>query len=242
MIQCLIVEDEPLAQELLQTYIETLPNLTLAGIASDVFEAQSLIEMNKPDLIFLDINLPQVSGIDWLRSLNGQPINVIITTADETRGAEAFDLNVIHYLRKPITMSNFMGAVNRFRERSKAAILREGEPADVTADDVLYVKDGRELVRVALRNIQYLEAQGGYLKICQEERKPILTLMTLKSLEERLPSPPFYRMNRTFIIRKDCVERINRNQLTLCDGQTLHVTSAFQDNLMRLHEHIETNK
>lgn len=242
MIQCLIVEDEPLAQELLQMYVDTLPNLSLLGVVSNVFEAQLIIERNKPDLVFLDINLPQVSGIDWLRSLNGQSINVIITTADETRGAEAFDLNVIHYLRKPITMSNFMGAVNRYRERSQATIARGGDTPNGTTDEALYVKDGRELVRVTLRNILYLEAQGGYLKICQEEKKPLLTLMTIKSFEERLPSPPFYRMNRTFIVRNDCVERISGNQLTLCDGQTLQVTNAFQDNLMRLREHIKLNK
>jgi DNA-binding LytR/AlgR family response regulator len=242
MINCLIVEDEPLAQELLQTYVDTLPNLTLLGIASDVFEAQAIIDRSKPDLIFLDINLPQVSGIDWLRSLNGQPINVIITTADELRGAEAFDLNVIHYLRKPITMGHFMGAINRYRERTQISALKQEDAPHPVVDEALYVKDGRELVRVALRNIMYVESQRNYLKIHQEEKKPILTLMTIKSIEARLPSPPFYQMNRTFIVRNDCVERINGNQLTLCDGQTVQVTGAFQTNLHRLREHIESNK
>ena len=238
MIQCLIVEDEPLAQELLQTYVETLPDLNLIGIASNVFEAQSLMEHTKPDLIFLDINLPQVSGIDWLRSLNGQSINVIITTADESRGAEAYDLNVIHYLRKPITMGHFMGAVNRYRERTASPLAAHVDAVNLNVEEALYVKDGRDQVRVALRNILYVEAEGGYLKIHQEEKPTLLTLMSLTALEGRLPSPPFYRMHRTFIVRNDCVERISGNQLTLCDGQIVNVTTGYQKNLIKLRKHL----
>lgn len=242
MIQCLIVEDEPLQQQMLKSYVDALPNLSLVGIASDAFEAQEIMEKGNPDLIFLDINLPQVSGLDWLRSLNGRPVSVIITTADETRGIEAFDLNVIHYLRKPIDMVDFMGAVNRYRDRIRAPLPQPEDSVPPASDDALYVKDGRDLVRVALQNIMYLESQKSYLKIHQKEKKPITTMMTIKSFEERLPSPPFYRMSRTFIIRCDCVERINGNQLTMCDGHVIQVTGAFQTNLMNLREYIESSK
>ncbi len=231
MIECLIVEDEPPAQQLLRKHINTLPNLSLVGVASNVFEAQELIEKKKPDLIFLDINLRQVNGLDWLRSLGGQPVNIIITTGDESRGADAFDLNVIHYLRKPITIDKFMLAINRYKDRTQLT----------PVDRFLCLKDGRELVRVPHRSILYMEAQDGYVKICQEEKMPFLALTTMKQLEEKLPSPPFYRMNRTFIVRNDSVERINGNQLTLCDGQTLTVSDTYQSNLKRLREHIDAN-
>lgn len=238
MIQCLIVEDEPPAQKLLTEHINTLPSLALIGVASNVFEAQELVEKQKPDLIFLDLNLPQVNGLDWLRSLGGQPLNVIITTGDESRGADAFDLNVIHYLRKPITIDKFMLAVNRYRDRTQVLQANPRGLADVQVEQALYLKDGRELVRVPHRSIMYLEAQDGYVKICQEEKKPFLAITTMKLLEGKLPSPPFYRMNRTFIVRHDCVERINGNQLTLCDGQTVLVSETYLGNLKHLREHI----
>lgn len=230
MIQCLIVEDEPPAQKMLTGYINTLPGLALMGVASNVFEAQEFIERKMPDLIFLDINLPQVNGIDWLRSLEVKPANVIFTTADLSRGVDAFDLNVIHYLHKPYKIDKFMTAINRYRDRTLVT----------NTDRSLYLKNGRELIRVPHRSILYLEAQDGYIKIHQDEKKPFLTVSTMKDLEEKLPSPPFYRMNRTFIVRHDCVERINGNQLTLCDGQVVTVSDSYVGNLKLLRGYIDS--
>ena len=238
LIKCLIVEDEPLAQEAMIEHVASVPFLSLVGMAGNVFEAQALVDRMYPDLIFLDINLPRVNGLDWLSSMERNRVNVIVVTANPHFALESYDYNVIDFLLKPVRPEKFLRAVNRFRDRLQIRSQNAVPPSLTNEENSLFVKDGRDLVRIAFNSIQYVEAQGGYVNI-KQEKDSILTLETLNDLQQKLPSPPFFRLNRSVIIRMDCIDRIVGNTLTLCDGKVINVTATYLENFTKLREVIQ---
>lgn len=205
MIKVLFVDDEPLALEILENYALRLPEIIVVGKASNAIEAQHILENNEIDLIFLDIQMPQITGLDWLRSLRNPPLT-IITTAFPDYALEGYDLNVVDYLLKPIAFDRFFKALNKAKEQVKRT-----EPANTAnAESFIYVKADKKLVRVNFSEVVYIEGLKDYV-IIRLEGDRIITLQTMKSLEEKLPSDIFKRIHRSYIINIDRIKALDSN-------------------------------
>jgi DNA-binding LytR/AlgR family response regulator len=205
MIKVLFVDDEPLALEILENYALRLPEIIVVGKASNAIEAQHILENNEIDLIFLDIQMPQITGLDWLRSLRNPPLT-IITTAFPDYALEGYDLNVVDYLLKPIAFDRFFKALNKAKEQVKRT-----EPANTAnAESFIYVKADKKLVRVNFSEVVYIEGLKDYV-IIRLEGDRIITLQTMKSLEEKLPSGIFKRIHRSYIINIDRIKALDSN-------------------------------
>lgn len=208
-IRCLLVDDEPLALDLLEGYVRKTPFLTFAGRCNSAFQALELLGKTEVDLIFLDIQMPGLTGLDFIRSLQNAP-KVIFTTAFEQFALEGFKVDAVDYLLKPISYPEFLNAVNKakrwFEHTSK-------ETAPETRNSI-FVKADYKLVQIEYSNILYIEGLKDYVKFYLEgNEKPVLTLMSMKSLEENLPEARFMRVHRSFIVNLDKIKTIERNRI-----------------------------
>ena len=208
-IRCLLVDDEPLALDLLEGYVAKTPSLQLVGRCSSAFQAMEMLDKTEVDLIFLDIQMPGLSGLEFSRSLKDGP-KVIFTTAFEQYALEGFKVDALDYLLKPISYPEFLNTVNKakrwFEHYEKATI-----PEIRTS---IFVKADYKLVQIDFNNILYIEGLKDYVKFClQDNEKPILSLMSMKSLEENLPDSKFMRVHRSFIVNLDKIKTIERNRI-----------------------------
>jgi two-component system, LytTR family, response regulator len=208
-IRCLLVDDEPLALDLLEGYVAKTPSLELAGRCSSAFQALEMLDKTEVDLIFLDIQMPGLSGLEFSRSLKDGP-KVIFTTAFEQYALEGFKVDALDYLLKPISYPEFLNTINKakrwFDHFEKASI-----PETRTS---IFVKADYKLVQIEFNNILYIEGLKDYVKFCLEDNeKSILSLMSMKSLEENLPDSKFMRVHRSFIVNLDKIKTIERNRI-----------------------------
>lgn len=197
---CVIIEDEPLAAEVLTDYIRQVPFLELKGVCGDAIYAMEFLQREKVDLIFLDIHLPRLKGLEYLESLNGPP-NVIITSAYSEYALQGYDLNVLDYLLKPIRFNRFLKAVNKLNQANSQPVIQPG-PATVAERPFLFVNVGKKKVKVFLDEILYIESLRDYVKILTHQ-KSILTKFQLNEIEEMLSRNNFLRVHRSFIVAKD---------------------------------------
>ena len=208
-LRCLIVDDEPLALDLLEGYVEKTPSLTLVGRCSSAFQAMKMLEKPEVDLMFLDIQMPGLTGMEFVRSLKDPP-KVIFTTAFEQYALEGFKADAIDYLLKPISYPEFLTAVNkakRWFEVYEKTTASEGRNS-------IFVKADYKLVQIEFKNILYIEGLKDYVKFFLEGTdKPVLSLMSMKSLEENLPETRFMRVHRSFIVNLDKITTIERNRI-----------------------------
>ena len=208
-IRCLLVDDEPLALDLLAAYIFKTPSLELAGRCSSAFQAMEMLDKTEVDLIFLDIQMPGLSGLEFSRSLKDGP-KIIFTTAFEQYALEGFKVDALDYLLKPISYPEFLNAVNkakRWIEHFEKAAIPETRTS-------IFVKADYKLVQIEFNNILYIEGLKDYVKFCLEDNeKSVLSLMSMKSLEENLPESKFMRIHRSFIVNLDKIKTIERNRI-----------------------------
>lgn len=203
-LNCLIVDDEPLALDLIQSYVEKTPFLHLAGRASSAMEALELLDANTIDLLILDIQMPGLSGTDFARTLRNGP-RILFSTAFPNYALEGFKLDAIDYLVKPYDYAEFLRAAQKARDQITP--LSKASPAPF-----FFVKSEYKLVRIDIERILYIEGMKDYAKIfLQGELKPVITLMSLKSLVEKLPNRDFLRVHRSYIIHLKFVSCVERN-------------------------------
>ncbi len=234
MINVIIVDDEPLAQDVLETYIEQMPELNLVKKCSNALEANDALQKHDIDLMFLDIQMPQLTGIDFLKTLI-RPPQVIFTTAYPNYALEGFELNAADYLLKPISMERFMKAVNKVKEHID---LQKKSTQFSAADDQesFFVKADKKLVRVKFADIIYIEGLKDYVIIRMETGR-VITLQTMKSLEDKLPENLFRRIHRSFIVNMDKVMAIVGNMVEVSEkGQIKHlpIGKNYRDELLDL--------
>lgn len=231
MMKALIIDDEPLAQEVIETYINQMPNLELAGKCLNAFEANEKLKSNDIDLIFLDIQMPEINGIDFLKSLTSPPL-VIFTTAFSEYAVEGFELNAVDYLLKPISVDRFMKAVNKAEE----AFLKKGGDSDFESDEYMFVKADKKLIRVNFEDIIYIEGLKDYV-IIKLANSRIITLQTMKSLEEKLPSKYFKRIHRSYIMNIKKIKAVMGNMVEVIEkGEPKHVPIGknYRDDLLAI--------
>lgn len=211
MIRCVIVDDEPLAVKLLKEYTGKIPDLQLILATGDVFAALQAAQNNQADLIFLDIQMPELTGIQFMKILNGK-CRVILTTAYEEYAIQAFDHDVVDYLLKPFSLERFMTAVNRVRERMQTAALNNTAPKP----GFILVKSEYKILKVDLKNILYFESLRDYVAIHTTEGK-ILTLQSLKNFEDVLQHADFIRIHKSYMIAIDKISSIERRRVVIND-------------------------
>ena len=219
MIRCLAVDDEPLALQQLVTYIAKVPFLELAGKASNAVEAHAVLQREAIDVMFCDINMPDLNGMDFVKSLAAPPL-VVFTTAYADYAVEGFRVNAVDYLLKPFGLDEFRRAANRIQERLSNEARQQTTPALHADDDTLFVKSDYRVVRIGISQIRYVEAMSEYLRIYLDgEPKPVITLLSMKKIEERLPAH-FMRIHRSYIVNLQKVQEVNKNRVIL-DADTL---------------------
>lgn len=208
MTSCLIVDDEPLARKLMASHISKIESLTIAGECATAVEAITFLQRKKVDLIFLDIQMPEITGLQFIKTLKNPPA-IIFVTAHREFAFEAFDLNVLDYLQKPISFERLLKAVNKYFERKPSTEIEVSE-----TDEFIYLKSERKNIRIVLKDILYIESLDDYVKVHFQDRF-IITRENISSLEQSLPKTKFVRVHRSFIISISKVEGMTAEYLEI---------------------------
>ena len=220
-LKCVAIDDEPLALELLQTYITRFPQLKLVHTFDDAISAVELLRNTKIDLLFIDINMPDITGIDLVRSLQQKPL-IIFTTAHKQFAIEGFELDAVDYLLKPINIDRFTRAVHKAIDYYKY----KSTPAQ-DDNDCLFVHSEYKLVKIQLNEIEYIESLEDYIKIHIPGSRPVLTLMSMKKVLEKLPADKFQRIHRSYIVSVAKVKSIQNRKVQLAAGVELPISDSY---------------
>ena len=224
MIRCLAIDDEPLALQQIAAYINKVPFLELAAQCHSALEARQFLSDDRVDAIFCDINMPDLNGMDFVKSLTAPPL-VVFTTAYSEYAIEGFKVNAVDYLLKPFGMQEFMRAANRLQERLSVPAAAPAAETDAT----LFLKTDYRIVKVNIPDIRYVEAMSEYLKVWIEgETKPIITLLSMKKMEERLPDN-FMRVHRSYIINLDKIQEVNKNRVIMDADTYLPIGDLYKE-------------
>ncbi|MGZ5247075.1 MAG: LytR/AlgR family response regulator transcription factor [Flavitalea sp.] len=219
MIRCIIIEDEPIAANILSGYISQVASLTLQGVFKNALLATDWLSENETDLLFLDIHLPRLKGMDFLKTLSSPPA-VIITTAYHQYAVEGFDLNVTDYLLKPIEFKRFLLAVN------KVKTLQE-EKSKVPETDFIFLRSERKNVKVLFSEILYIESQREYIKIVTTE-KEYISRMSTHEIEKLLPAHIFKRVHRSYIISVSKIKSYTAESIDV-NGVSIPIGRGYRD-------------
>ena len=226
MIRCMAIDDEPLALQQIVAYIGKVPFLELAAQCQSALEAHQYLSNDTVDVIFCDINMPDLNGMDFIKTLVAPPL-VVFTTAYAEYAIEGFKVNAVDYLLKPFGLQDFMRAANRVRERLEPAA--NTEPALKTSDDVIFLKTDYRIVKVSISDIRYVEAMSEYLKVwIENDPKPIITLLSMKKIEEHLPDY-FMRIHRSYIINLNKIQEVNKSRVILDSDTNLPIGDLYKD-------------
>ena len=235
MLNVLIVDDEPLALDVLETYIEQMPDLKLAQRCSNALEANEALKNHDIDLMFLDIQMPQLTGIDFVKTLTKPPM-IVFTTAYANYAIQGFDLNALDYLLKPISLERFMKAVNKALDHADLQERENHAPSSLESSEFFFVKADKKLVKVNFDDILYIEGLKDYV-IIRLKNSRVITLQTMKSLEEKLPHGRFKRIHRSYIVAMDKILAIEGNMVEVMEKdkpKLLPIGKNYRDELLVL--------
>ena len=229
MIRCLAIDDEPLALQQIVAYIGKVPFLELAAQCQSALEARQYLENDTVDAIFCDINMPDLNGMDFVKSLVVPPL-VVFTTAYSEYAVEGFRVNAVDYLLKPFGLQDFQRAANRLKDRFEASANPTSSDNSLTSDDnTLFLKTDYRIIKVSIPDIVYIEGMSEYLKVWIDgETKPIITLLSMKKIEERLPDY-FMRIHRSYIINLTKIQEVNKNRVIMGPDVYLPVGDLYKE-------------
>ena len=247
MIRCLAIDDEPLALQQIVAYIGKVPFLELAAQCQSALEARQFLEQDTVDAIFCDINMPDLNGMDFIKSLTVPPL-VVFTTAYSEYAVEGFRVNAVDYLLKPFGLQDFQRAANRLKERLTPSPLSPQTSAlspqtsalspqtsalspqtSSLKDDTIFLKTEYRIVKVNISDIRYVEAMSEYLKVYLEgDAKPIVTLLSMKKMEERLPDN-FMRIHRSYIVNLSKIQEVNKNRVIMDADTYLPIGDMYKE-------------
>ena len=234
-IKCLIIDDEPLAQRIIEKYAEDIPTIEIDGKCTNAFEAMQVLNDKEIDLIFLDINMPKLSGINFLKSLKNPPL-CIITTAYSEFALEGYELDVLDYLKKPFSFERFLKAVQKAQERmkeiTKETIVHEVVTSHNREENFIFVKSNKKTFKVNISDVFYIEALGDYVKIHTTD-KVIITYQSMKKIEALLPSSLFTRIHKSFIVSISKIKSIEGNMVEVKD-EKLPIGSNYKQEFQNI--------
>lgn len=227
-ISCLIVDDEPLAIHLLNRYVAQTPFLQCEAKCSSAIEAMEILNNTKIDLIFMDIQMPELNGIEFSRTLSKE-IKIIFTTAFDDYALEGFKVNALDYLLKPFNYEEFLMAANKAKEWYELLQLKKNAATEESAN-FIFVKSEYKQIKIDLNEVLYFEGLKDYVKIWLKGLpKPILTIMSLKSLENQLPATKFMRVHRSFIIALDKIQIVERGQVVMHNDAHVKIADQYKE-------------
>ena len=233
-IKCLVVDDEPPALDVLKKYIESIPSLSLSGVCCNAVEALAILQAQLIDILFLDIQMPQILGTDFIRTLTNPP-KIIFTTAYRKYAVEGFDLDAVDYLLKPISFERFLKAVNKIM---KTSIKQTGFGDVASAGEIetvnthIYFRADRKILKVALDDILYFESLKDYIKVVTKN-KTFLTKHSISSLEENLPNPEFLRIHRSYIIAVNKIDYF-KNEVVGIGKEELPISRMYRHEVEKI--------
>ena len=222
------IDDEPLALRQLATYIKKVEFLELAGECQSAPEAKEIMDREPIDALFIDINMPDVNGMDFVKSLDVPPL-VVFTTAYSDYAVDGYKVNAVDYLLKPFSMADFRRAAAKVKEQYD---LRHNEPivSQVDSDDSIFFKTEHRIVRIKIDDIRFIEGMSEYLKIHTDGRqKPVIVLLSMKKLEDRLPKSKFMRVHRSFIINLSKIQEVIKNRVIMDEDTNIPVGDLYKD-------------
>lgn len=211
-MKCLLVDDEPLALDILEGYISRTPGLELVGKCSNALEASEFIKNYKIDLMFLDIQMPEITGLEFMRSLSDPPL-VVFCTAYSDFAVEGFELNAIDYLLKPVAFDRFSKTIERATEYLSLK-RNDGVESSDLSNDYIFIKSNQKQIKLSYDQIQYVEAFADYVKLHTPEKRYI-TLQTMKNMELKLPKTKFIRVHRSFIVALSSITSFNSSEVEI---------------------------
>lgn len=230
LIECLVVDDEPLAAALISSYVERTPFLHLAGVCNSAEDALNTLSGNCIDLVFLDIRMPGLSGMQLARIIPSQT-RIVFTTAYSDHAVEGFRVNALDYLLKPVSYEEFLEAAMKAKNLINPELIRQARQAPSPKSHIL-IKSEYRLLRIPLDKIIYIEGLKDYVKIhVEHEQNPVLSLMSIKSLEDELPEN-FMRIHRSFIVNIERVKVIERNTVILA-GRAIPISESYRTSFFR---------
>ena len=225
MIRVLAIDDEPLALQQLAAYIRKIPYLELVAECQSALEAKEILNQENIDAIFCDINMPDLNGMDFVKSLQMPPL-IVFTTAYSEYAVEGFKVDAVDYLLKPFGLDDFRRAANRIQERLSAT---PKTVPDESVDDTIFIKTDYRVVKIAISDIRYVEGMSEYLKIhLDSQPKPVVTLLSMKKMEEYLPSH-FMRIHRSYIINLKKIQEVNKNRVIMDADTYLPIGDNYKE-------------
>lgn len=241
-IKCLIIDDEPLAQRVVEKFIEDIPTLELVGKCKNAIEAMQFLGEKEADLMFLDVNMPKLSGTNFLKTLKNPPF-VILTTAYSEYAIEGYELDVIDFLIKPFSFERFLKAINKVHERLHEKYKDKNNPLAPVAfiaenrrpeEEYIFVKSNKKSYKINYSDLYYVEALGDYIKIYTSE-KVIITYSSMKGIEAALPAGKFMRIHKSFIINISKIKTIEGNEVEIMNRKLPIGSNYKQDFLNSIH-------
>lgn len=235
MIKCLAIDDEPLALRQIVEYIKKTPFLELAGQCESAMKAMDFLEKNRVDLMFVDINMPDLNGMDFVKSLENPPV-IIFVTAYSEYALEGFRVDAIDYLLKPISYGDFLKSANK----AKVWFEKHLQKADEVKSnkDFLFIKSEYKILRINFDDIKYIEGMNEYIKIHLTTSKPVMTLLSMKAIEEQLPTEKFMRVHRSYIVNLGKISVIERSRIIFDGNVYIPVSEQYKSNFQ---SYIEKN-
>ena len=224
ILNCAIIDDEPLAADLLASYAKKTPELNLIGVYDSAVKAMTVLRNNPVDLLFLDIQMPELSGLEFAGLLPPET-KIVFTTAFNQYAIDGYKVNAVDYLLKPISFETFVKSVNKVVKLCK----EQKRQKSLLNDKFVYIKSEYKLVKIAFEDILYVEGLKDYIKIyLSDGRKPVMSLMNMKTLEDNLPSNVFMRVHRSFIVNIAKVDMIDRGRIVVGD-MFIPVSESYKD-------------
>jgi DNA-binding LytR/AlgR family response regulator len=226
-LSCIIVDDEPVARKILQEFTEQMPFLDLLGKFESAMKAEEFLKGNQPDLIFLDIEMPKVSGLQMLKRINIESM-VILTTAFPQYALDGYELDIIDYLLKPFALNRFLKAV----QKAKDFYEMKTQSGNTVPSSYIFIKSEKRIEKVELSDILYAEVLGNYVTI-YTERKKIIAYLTMKSLESQLSHADFIKIHQSFLVNRSKIESVEGNELKV-GTKSLPISRNYRDSVTNL--------
>ena len=229
-INCVIVDDEPVAREIITSFVDKVPNLNLIKSCKNAMEAFEIMNHQKIDLFFLDINMPDISGLSLAKSINKKS-KIIFTTAYREYAVDGFDLQAVDYLLKPISFDRFLQAINKFFETKISTENLAKSKEDTTENDAVFVRSDRKMVKIIFDEILYIESLSDYIKIHLVD-KIIVTRETISNIETKLPKRTFLRIHRSYIINFNKIESYT-NEFVEIAKNAIPISRTYKENVLK---------
>lgn len=228
-LHCIIADDEPIARQILENYITDTPSLALVATCKNAFEVMEVLQNRTVDILFLDINMPKLSGLSLLKTMHSKP-NVIITTAYSEYAVEGFELSVTDYLLKPFSLERFLKAVMKVKAEGEVDHMRTPElTQENRMPEFLFVKSDKKIIKINLDVISHIEAYGNYVKIYTD--KMILTPQSLSDFLTKLPDN-FLRIHKSYVINFNSIKLIDGNQIVLQNDEKLPIGKSYRKSVL----------